>query len=265
MNMRLIILIAALLLLLYVSAGAYQLNQQTLSSAGGRTSSESYTLDLQVSQTASGASYSDSGLMWDGFWGMYASTPALLGIPNAAKLKADGAFVCIVGAAISTSLSDLPDCIYVQDVDRISGIRVSLMNPPAPSILRGSNVNVIGNMTTTPSGERMISNSMVFVTSSGLPPGPLGIRNREIGRSGLSNIGVLVHCWGSVTDKGADFFVMDDGSGTSIRVNASELTTIPDIEEYVSVTGISSTYISDGLVLPIVLARDDNDVIIYQR
>lgn len=260
------ITITAILLisLLCIPAGAYQLNQQAPGSGGGPISDGIYTLDVQVGQIASGASCSSDGLMWDGFWGMYTSTPALLAKPRAVESIADGVFVCIAGAAASTSSSDLAECIYVQDTDRISGIRVSFMNS-IPSISRGSNVNIIGNIATTPSGERVISNSVVFVTSPGSPPGPLGMRNREIGRSGISNTGLLVHCWGNVIDKGTDFFVISDGSGADIRVDASKLTSIPDHDQYVSVTGISSTYISGNTALPVVIARDDNDITIHHQ
>ena len=88
-----------------------------------------------------------------------------------------------------------------------------------------------------------------------------------LGGVGLNNIGLLVKIWGKVTDGGADWFAVDDGSGVDdgydpigVEVNVPVGVTPPKKGEYVSVTGVSSCVRIGGEVLGILLVRDAGDI-----
>ena len=152
------------------------------------------------------------------------------------------------------------------------------MAAPASAVAglaRGSVVNVIGTMDTTPSGERQISGSIVIIGVTVQAPGPLGMPNRSLGGgdlglppmgqygvtggSGTNNIGLLIRAWGYVTAVGSGYVEIDDGSGP-VRVDTSTLVAPPVQDDHVSVTGVSSLYSPAADRLPVVLPRADGDV-----
>ena len=92
--------------------------------------------------------------------------------------------------------------------------------------------------------------------------------------SGPNNIGLLIRTWGKVTklDTANKFFYIDDGSNRidesgyiGIRVsydNLAEGVTInpPAEQQYVLITGISSTIMINNKVQPNILPRRDSDI-----
>ena len=58
------------------------------------------------------------------------------------------------------------------------------------------------------------------------------------GGTGPNNIGLLARIWGEATVSGTT--TLDDGSGVTVTVDTSGLTTPPADGEYVTLTGISS-------------------------
>ncbi len=197
-------------------------------------------------------------------------------IPQTAKVLADGSAIDMSGAVVSGVLADR---FYLEQVDRSSGIGV-FWSGTMPSL--GSRVRVFGSLVTG-NGERMIAATSVQTESTGTPPKPLGVTNRQLGGGGYkyvagppetgqkgiagavgtNNIGLLVTVWGRVTELGpgeiARWFMLDDGSGP-VRVELKTGITPPRLSDQMAVTGISSCYQSDGSLLPRVLARQQSDL-----
>jgi hypothetical protein len=142
--------------------------------------------------------------------------------------------------------------------------------------LEGSVVNVIGTMGVTAAGERQLTAPIVIITSSTTPLEPLGLTNRSLGGSdfgspplgqygvsggsGLNNVGLLVKTWGRVTETGAGYVVIDDGTGIGVRVDTTTIAAPPALNQYVSIIGASSLHKPASDRLRLVLPRRQSDV-----
>jgi len=73
-------------------------------------------------------------------------------------------------------------------------------------------------------------------------------------------VGLLVTTWGRVTATGSGYAVIDDGSGTPVRLDTSTLADPPEEDDYISVIGISSLYKPGVDRLRLVLPRTDLDI-----
>ena len=94
----------------------------------------------------------------------------------------------------------------------------------------------------------------------GIPPlGQYGV----LGGTGLNNVGLLIRTWGRVTATGTGYAVIDDGSGTPVRLDTSTLASLPEVNDYISVIGISSLYRPGVDRLRLVLPRTDLDISWY--
>ncbi len=78
------------------------------------------------------------------------------------KADADGTIITLTGKIVSADSTQLNGALYVQDVDRTSGIRVDLGTAQTTASV-GSIVTVMGTLQTV-SGERVITNPTVVVT-----------------------------------------------------------------------------------------------------
>ncbi|MDO8586798.1 MAG: hypothetical protein Q7T82_07115 [Armatimonadota bacterium] len=89
--------------------------------------------------------------------------------------------------------------------------------------------------------------------------GPMGIQEGVVGGQGLSNIGLLVRCFGKFTYIDARTFAVDDGSTVVVGC-------VPDSVDldlnwrFVAVTGISSCRRESGDLLPLLRARSSGDI-----
>ena len=202
-------------------------------------------------------------------------------IPNARGGK-DGAPVSLIGVIVTAAW---PDVLYVEQPDRACGIRVE---KAGHGLAVGQSATVEGVMGTTTDGERMI-NATSASGSAGQALPALGMTSRSLGGAdsagysaadgtgqqgvtggtGLNNIGLLVRVAGRVTfvDPGGQFFTLWDGSVVEdadghdgVRVSAPGLT-LPALDEFATVTGISSCYKSGADLYPRVLARTAGDIV----
>ncbi|GAH02174.1 unnamed protein product, partial [marine sediment metagenome] len=138
---------------------------------------------------------------------------------------------------------------YIEDPDRTSGIKVisgELVNV-------GDAVDVEGALGTM-GNERHIQAGRVQNLGPVTALGTLGMTNRALGGNdlasggqlgvtggeGLNNIGLLVSVCGRVTSVGADSFTISDGSGPDVKVVVPDTLSIPSLDAFVGVTGISS-------------------------
>ena len=198
-------------------------------------------------------------------WGVpvTVTTPVQVATPAAAKLLAENTQVR-VAATVSAAF---PDFLYIEDAQRISGIRV---NKTGHTHSVGQSVIVTGWVKTSADGERYIDCSLsaksvdaeldpLFVIGRSLGggawpfgwPGSPGQRGVTDG-TGLNNIGLLVMVCGSVSYAGSDHYYVDDGSGVSdpsghpgVKVLPHGFG-IPDEGSFVAFSGVSSCYKSES-------------------
>ncbi|MBI2841963.1 MAG: NPCBM/NEW2 domain-containing protein [Armatimonadetes bacterium] len=122
---------------------------------------------------------------------------------------------------------------YVESDDRSAGIRVNLAGH---NLKTGDRADIVGTVRTD--GERYID-AVAAVKSGSGSIDPIGFKGRDLGTSGLNNVGLLVKVWGLVSHINPTRFAVDDGSGELI-VQVQSPSDLPAAGSYVTVTGISS-------------------------
>lgn len=277
-----LIVIASIVLLAAAGALAdgYRIDWMVFSSGGGSTAGASFTMRSTFGQPAAGYVVGGTFRHWIGFWfggGLGGPDPIPCAAVTDAKMYADGTLVSLSGKAVGSSVGDFPDFFYVEEEDRSSGIRIAM--PPPGDVGRWSIVSVTGTLSTTLSGERQLVAPLVMVVSFRNPLGPLGMTNRTVGGGtfgtppwgqhgvpggvGVNNVGLLIRTWGWIVASGAGYLIVDDGSGTPVRVDTGRLTQ-PPVQGYIGVTGISSLYKAAGFDrVRLILPRNDSDVICF--
>lgn len=172
-----------------------------------------------------------------------------------AKNRPDGAVVSLSQKVVSAVFDGE---LYVQEEDRSSGIRVATDDAAA----EGDRVDVIGVLSTS-NGERFLDKASVYLRSSGAPPRPLGMQAKQVGGTGLRNVGLLVTTWGMVSPGAADYFFINDGSlpDPGLKVRCDGLTA-PDVDRFVVVTGASSLETAGESVCSVLKVRKQSDIVV---
>ncbi len=147
----------------------------------------------------------------------YITLTGLPGPPNAVKQQVDTTYTSVTG--IVTAVFD--GFFYIEDSQRISGMLID------GSASVGDVVTASGTMATS-SGERVLENTAVSVTSAGgTRAGPLGLTNMALGGAGvgpvqgvdggagLNNLGLLVTTTGAITS--VDTVSIPGSTGTDHR------------------------------------------------
>ncbi|MEN6355760.1 MAG: RCC1 repeat-containing protein [Armatimonadota bacterium] len=189
------------------------------------------------------------------------------------------------------------DCIYVEDTDKLCGIKVT----PAPSDAElGKLIDAYGTLTTV-DGEKAISLSSYKMQTATGSVNPLGMTNQSLGGgdfmynlltgegqegvfgwqlvnnpdtgkfelkrqklAGINNIGLLVRVWGKVIDIDPasipSWFKISDGSLTNVKVSVPTGVSVPNEGDFVSVTGISSCEMSGAELTNLVRVRQQSDI-----
>ncbi|MCL6519386.1 MAG: family 10 glycosylhydrolase [Armatimonadetes bacterium] len=213
------------------------------------------------------ATYSDTGETST----MVIIADAVKFVPSAitiadAKNRPDGMPVVLAGKVVSAGFGD-HFYICESKEEQVSGIRVNGASPA-----EGSYVNVSGTLDTM-DGERVITPWSINSYPGPGTPNPLLMLTRCAGGArlnqytpgvsggiGTNNIGLLITIAGRVI-RLADSFKVDDGSGTPLEVDCSNLTSFPDEGSFVLVTGISRTKQTEDKILPLIKPRRDSDII----
>ncbi|MGC8861644.1 MAG: hypothetical protein ACP5R5_02595 [Armatimonadota bacterium] len=277
MSRRPVGLVSLLTLTVSIAAFAqgYKIDWYSVNCGGGLVTGGGYKLNSSIGQAAAGFVSNTSYLHWIGFWAGDLPEPLVPDSIGAAKMLPDGTYVSIAGRIATTSATDFAGFFYVKEENRSSGIRVAV--PAAVSgLVRGSIVNVIGTLGTTSDGERCLTGPVVIIMGSRTPLAPLGMPNKSIGGGdwgtppegqygvlnglGPNNVGLLIQTWGRVTEKGSGYLLISDGSGDAVRVSTAGLSTVPDVDDYISVIGISSLYKPAADRLRYVLPRGNADI-----
>ena len=261
------------------AAGEYNLGWGVVAGGGDSSgTSASYRLTVTAGQAAAGFAQGASRLHWIGFWAGEVPTPTVVSTLSAAKILPDGVFVSISGKIATSAGGDFADFFYVEEPGRSNGMRVAVPPGPIAELARGSVVNVIGTLGATPAGERQLTGPVVVIVTTQTPLTPLGMPNRYVGGgslgdpisglgqygitggTGLSNVGLLIKSWGRVIEVGSGYIVMDDGSSTPVRVSTEGMSSLPGMNDHITVVGISSIYKPGADRLRYVLPRERNDI-----
>jgi hypothetical protein len=188
---------------------------------------------------------------------------------------------------VVTAVFSSDGCIYIEDPDRTSGIRVAT-NQSGFAI--GDRVNVTGTISTRvlsgyPS-ERQVSATSITKVSSGTPLKPLAMSCKAVGGAtvgllpgvkdgvGTNNMGLLVRIFGRVTKIVSSYIFVDDGSNVEnvsgsgpevgVMVRCATTPTFP-VGSVVAVTGIIEGSIPTGWTVNrrYIRARDASDIVVY--
>jgi len=154
------------------------------------------------------------------------ATPTVFNIALAKRDFLDGRPVDLYSKVVAAGFAATDGCVYVQEPDRTSGIRVETADS---SLNVGDVVNVSGTIRSRllsghPS-ERYLSGATVTRLSPGIAPGPLAMNCRSVGGGslgslvpgvkngiGVNNTGLLVRTSGKVTYATGIYLYVDDGS-----------------------------------------------------
>ena len=197
--------------------------------------------------------------------------PPAAGSKDSLKHLPDGAPVSVNGAIVSASFSDY-GFFYVEKSDRSFGIWISSNT----YVYDGQLVDITGKMGTG-GGERAVvadRNGVTILDYNTHPrPREVGMCNRDLGggavlpftppvgkrddvdNAGLNNTGLLVRAWGKVTavDSQNRIFWIDDGSAvaadgghTGVKVYDTTYDSLPAVNDYVTLSGVSAAEWPEG-------------------
>lgn len=224
-----------------------------------------------------------------GFWHADIHVPTLNEIKTTAQ---NNEYVQAFGKVATAGNNELNRTFYIEDWDRLGGIRVNVGTDTSIHVSQGDMVDVAG-MIKTVSGERYIDYPEVitrFPSSMNLRPffmvnralGGEGTDVLPVGGKGLNNIGILLTTTGKVTyvDTATSkrFFYVDDGSalsdgiviggrsmvGVRVQINnlaAGNTISPPATGDYVRVTGICAPLISPIGISVQIRPRTHDDVL----
>ncbi|MEJ5297823.1 MAG: hypothetical protein WHZ52_07300 [Armatimonadota bacterium] len=262
--------------------GQFAIEWAVLSGGGGEMSSASYRLNGTLGQGFAGYASSASYQHWIGFWvepgGVAPPQPVVVQNLEQAKLLADGTHVQANGLVATTSAAAFGSntLAYLEQEDRASGIRV-VLGSPAGWLVEGARVSVTGVMSTTPDQERQIASATLTLVSPGAPLEPLRMTNKALGGGnlgvpplgqagvtggyGVNTVGLLVVVWGTVVnDPSAGYTLLDDGSGTPVRVETGHLAVLWSQGDYLKVTGLSSLRKNGEILERLIIPRSNADI-----
>ncbi len=173
-----------------------------------------------------------------------------------------------------------PEFFYIEEPGRSSGIRVNAATGSITGLVRGSVVNVEGELGTNSADERQIVDATVEVTAEPASPlGPVHINNRDLGGAdfgtppagqygisgghGLNSVGLLIKTSGEVTSINTlqNYVEISDGSDSSIRIDTTAVRTTLNQGDHISVAGILRLDKPDTDRIPYLTPRSDLDVI----
>ncbi len=186
---------------------------------------------------------------------------------------------------------------WIEESDRTCAIKVGPVDPISVLVSPGNKVLVHGIMGKDPeTGERMITPDIDPVVDPGFYdiPARMGITNRSFigaarydqpgrtGAYGLNNMGMLVTISGKVTTDtigtgydGNSYFYIDDGGGLidgtdtggipNVGIRVYNNAVAPAKGKVVSATGIVSSEIVNGQMIPVLLTEvsSSGDVVVY--
>ena len=194
----------------------------------------------------------------------------------AAKGYANGTPVAIPVESVSAKFAS---AFYMQEASRASGIRVESATGPALNYT----VQVFGRLALINGCERALTDCKIVNGSLGDVVEPLLLNTSAAGGEpfgpytpgitgamDLNNLGLLVTITGKVTKKQTGYIYVDDGSALDdgstfkgIRVDTSGLTIVPNENQQVVITGISSMFNNGTSCVRMIRPKGDAYITIY--
>lgn len=172
-----------------------------------------------------------------------------------------------------------PGCIYVQEADRSSGIRVDTTG----SFEVGDVVDIEAPIEIDTNKERYIDCRFQTPQATGQKRAiqPLGMANRAFvggdsgnfqkgipGDDNLNTVGLLTRVWGKVSDfdysSKPKWLTLTDGSGSKIKVVAPNGTALDADWTFMSATGVCSMETKGDQTIKVLKIRDKNDMTGYK-
>lgn len=152
----------------------------------------------------------------------------------------DGSWVRVSGMRI-TRMGYEPEC-FIEDIDRIYGVKVMGTWNSIPYIASGTQVDVVGRYVLS-DGMRVLIDAEILPSTIDTPVKPVAMLNKCVGLG--INAGLLVSIWGRVTGLSETGMIVTDGSlPDGLQVDCHGVSSIPAVGSYVRITGIST---HDGL------------------
>lgn len=162
--------------------------------------------------------------------------------------------VALTGPIVTRSFSDY---FYIEDEDRVSGIRVNNYGQTQPD--EGSRPMIWGVVRVV-DGERILDNAVVGTGGIGSIPRPLGMNCSALFK-GLHPQGLLIRLSGRADSvQGAPVFFLNDGSPDLVRVELHGFGAPPD-QAFVTATGVLGAD-ENG---PVLRVRHASDITIEQQ
>lgn len=169
----------------------------------------------------------------------------------AAKALPDGSAVLLPARVVTAAFDGR---FYIEENSRAAGIQVQ----SADSTAVGQSVSVYGIMGVV-DGERAITNGKIDQAAPGTAIMPLFVTGKSVGSAGsaeLYNIGLLLRTAGKVTGRDAGWFMINDGSGVTVKVYSGQTV---NAGAFVGATGISILEGSQRVIR----TRFESDVRVY--
>lgn len=187
----------------------------------------------------------------------------------------EGGLVRLTSKIVTAAFND---CIYVSELDRAAGVKVTGTTAAQP----GELVDIEGERRLV-DGQQVIQGTYLAHVGTGEVPMPIGLINRDLGnrgkysgpgssslRVGLSSIGLLVRTWGQVQQLATGAFYIADRSiklptGATGRLKVSfagmkETPSMPAFGGWVEVTGISALEPDGADLKPVLRPRTPSDI-----
>jgi len=154
------------------------------------------------------------------------------------KSLEDGTRIALAGKQLTALPGNgVPSGVaYIEETDRYAGIRLDIADVTFTANV-GDAITFQGVVATTSEGEKYIDVTGVSAVDSELTPiKPLAMNTRFANTSLASALYVKI--FGKVTELGTNYFILDDGSGTPVKVYAP---TLPGLNANVGARGVLST------------------------
>lgn len=187
-----------------------------------------------------------------GFDDVYLGSANTSGKIASISKMADGMHVGVFGQISTTSTDDMSGALYAEESDRTDAIKIQTDQ----TIARGQIISATGTLKTI-NGEKVIVADSAGTMGPGVMPKPLGMRPGQIASQMIDNTCILIRTWGEVVSTGSGYVVISDGDGW-VKVYTSKSLSVG---QFVRVTGVISTELNGGQIVPVVKCRDTQDVI----
>lgn len=146
-----------------VSAQNYKMDWYVIACGGGTGQSKSYVMSSTVGQPVAGSEAALGAFHWIGFWTSGRAPAANALTITDAKGYGDGQYIQLTGTATSDA-GDFSGVFYIEDDNRLSGMRIEEDPTAIVGLIRGCHVTVSGFIETCPTGERKMIPNDVSVT-----------------------------------------------------------------------------------------------------